>query len=114
MDYSLAFYELIPNGKYFQFSYYLARASFSDDPTHRKLLAPGQITAIPVTNTKMTSRLLSRGSRLLVIVNINKNPFAQINYGTGKDISDEGITDAGRPLVVKWYNNSFIDVPITR
>jgi hypothetical protein len=52
------------------------------------------------------------GSRLLVIVNINKNPLAQINYGTGKDVSDESIADAGEPLKVKWYNDSYIDVPI--
>ena len=112
MDYSLAFYEVMPNGVYFQFSYYLARASFADDSTRRKLLVPGRITYIPFTNTKVTSRQLSKGSRIMVIVNINKNPFAQINYGTGNDVSDETVADAGDPLVARWYNNSFIDVPI--
>ena len=43
---------------------------------------------------------------------VNKNPYAQVNYGTGKDVSDESIADAGRPLQVRWHGASFIDVPL--
>jgi len=41
-----------------------------------------------------------------------KSPAYQINYGTGKDVSDESIADAGRPLQVRWHGASFIDVPL--
>jgi len=35
-----------------------------------------------------------------------------VNYGSGKDVSDESIADAGAPLKVQWHNGSFIDVPL--
>ena len=60
------------------------------------------------------SKKISVGSKLVVIINVNKNPDWQINYGTGKDVSDETIEDAKVPLQVKWYNNSVIKVPLMR
>ena len=62
----------------------------------------------------MTSRRLSRGSRLLVLLDVNKNPFAQINYGTGGDVSAESIADAKVPIRIRWYGDSYIDVPAHR
>jgi hypothetical protein len=62
----------------------------------------------------MVSKLLAKGSRLLLTLNVNKNPYAQINYGTGRDVSDEDISDAAVPLKVKWRNDSFVRIPITR
>ena len=41
------------------------------------------------TITRMVSREVGKGSMLLVTLNVNKNPYAQINYGSGKDVSDE-------------------------
>jgi uncharacterized protein len=38
----------------------------------------------------------------------------QINYGTGKDVSDETISDAGEPLRIQWFGGSFIEIPISR
>jgi hypothetical protein len=35
------------------------------------------------------------------------------NYGTGKDVSDESIADAGEPLRVKWHNDSYVNVPLS-
>lgn len=51
------------------------------------------------------------GSRLVVLLDVDKNPFAQINYGTGEDVSEESIKDAGAPLTVRWHGNGFINVP---
>ena len=47
----------------------------------------------------------------MILLNINKSPYEQINYGTGKDVSDESIGDATTPLKVRWYNDSYIKVP---
>ncbi|NII27355.1 CocE/NonD family hydrolase [Pseudoflavitalea sp. X16] len=112
MDIGVTFYELMPDGRYFHLSYFLGRASYAKDKTVRQLLTPGEITTIPFDRTRLVSRQLSKGSRLLVVLNINRNPFAQVNYGTGKDVSDESIQDAGAPLQVQWYNDSFIRVPV--
>lgn len=114
MDIGVTFYEVMPDGRYFHLSYFLGRASYAKDRSIRQLLTPGKITTVPFDRTRLVSRQLSKGSRLLVVLNINRNPFAQVNYGTGKDVSDESIQDAGAPLQVQWYNNSFIKVPVWR
>ncbi len=112
MDVCLTFYEVKPNGEYFELTYYVGRASYARDMTKRTLLHPGAVETIPFTRTRMTSKQLSKGSRLLVVLTINKNPFAQINYGTGKDVSTETIKDAGEPLNIWWRNDSYVNVPL--
>ena len=112
MDIGITLYELMPDGRYLHLAYFLGRASYAKDMAKRELLHPGVIETIPFERSRMVSRQLSKGSRLLVVLNIDKNPFAQINYGTGKDVSDETISDAKEPLRIKWYNDSFIKIPV--
>jgi putative CocE/NonD family hydrolase len=114
MDIGVVLYEVMPDGRYFQLSYFLGRASYAEDMSVRKLLCPGTAVAIPFFRTRMVSRQLSKGSRLLVVLNIDKNPFAQINYGTGKDVSDETIGDAKEPLIIQWHNDSYITIPLMK
>lgn len=112
MDIGVVLYELLPDGRFFHLSYFLGRASYAGDITTRHLLEPGKRTAIPFDQTRMVSKQLEKGSRLVVVLNINKNAFAQVNYGTGKEVSDETIHDAGEPLQVKWFSNSYIKIPV--
>ncbi|QOG02452.1 CocE/NonD family hydrolase [Flavobacterium sp. MDT1-60] len=112
MDIGVTLYEVTPNGEYFHLSYFIGRSSYARDITKRNLLKPDKIEAIPFSNTHLISKQLSKGSRLLVVINVNKNAFSQLNYGTGKEVSDETIQDAKEPLKVKWYNDSFIKIPI--
>jgi predicted acyl esterase len=112
MDIGVTLYEVMPNGELFQLSYIIWRASYAKDMSARHLLTPNRVESIPFDKTRMVSRRLSKGSRLLVTLNVNKNRFAQINYGTGKDVSDEDITDAQTPLQIKWLNDSYVKIPI--
>ncbi len=112
VDIGVTLYEVLPNGEYFHLSYYIGRASYAKDITKRHLLTPGKIETIPFSNTHLVSRQLSEGSRLLITINVNKNPFSQLNYGTGKEVSEETIKDAEEPLKIKWYNDSFVKIPI--
>jgi uncharacterized protein len=112
MDIGVVLYEVMPNGELFHLSYFTGRASYARDMSVRRLLVPGKVDSIPFDKTRMVSRRLSKGSRLLVMLNINKNPYAQINYGTGKDVSDEDINDAKTPLQIKWHNDSYVKIPI--
>ncbi len=112
MDIGVTLYELMPNGQFFHLSYFVGRASFAKDISKRNLLQPNQIETIPFTNTHLVSKQLEKGSRLLVVLNVNKNPFSQLNYGTGKEVSSESILDAGEPLKVKWFNDSFVKIPL--
>ncbi|HET9515333.1 MAG TPA: hypothetical protein VFO95_15485 [Gemmatimonadales bacterium] len=54
------------------------------------------------------------GSRLVLVVSIVKNPGQQINYGTGKDVSDESVAEAREPLTIQGLGKSYIEVPIRR
>ncbi len=112
MDFGVTLYEVMPNGEYFHLSYFIGRASYAHDITKRNLLKPDTVETIPFSNTHLISKQLSKGSRLLVVVNINKNSFSQLNYGTGKDVSTETIHDAKIPLTIKWFNNSFVKIPV--
>jgi predicted acyl esterase len=114
MDISLALYEWMPDGKYFFLTRYVGRASYSKNNTNRQLLHPNQIENIPFENTRFISKKINKGSRLVVLLNINKHPFEIINYGTGKPVSEETISDANEPLVIKWHNNSFIKIGILK
>ncbi len=113
LDVGVVVYEVLPDGRYLHLTYFLGRASYSRDMTTRHLLVPGTIETIPFERTRMISRQLAAGSRLLVVVSVNKNPFAQVNHGTGKDVSDESSADA-TPLHVRWYADSFVRIPIAR
>mgnify|MGYP003291096341 CR=1 FL=1 len=58
--------------------------------------------------------MLDPDSRIVVLLNIIKAPSFQINYGTGKDVSDETIADAKVPLTIQWLDSSYIDVPVRK
>lgn len=112
VDLGVTLYELTPEGKYFHLSYYIGRVSYTKDITKRNLLEPDKKTSISFNNTHLISKRIKKGSRIVVAVNVNKNPFSQINYGTGKEVSTENIKDAAEPLIIKWYNNSYIKIPV--
>lgn len=114
MDVSLALYELMPNGKYFFLTRYVGRASYAKGNTRRQLLRPNKIETIPFDNTRFVSKKISKGSRFVILLNINKHPFEVINYGSGKEPAEETIKDAGEPMVIKWFNNSYIEIPILK
>ncbi len=112
MDIGVTLYEVLPNGEYFHLSYFIGRASYASDISERKLLKPNVIETIAFSNSHLVSKQLSKGSRLLIALNVNKNPFSELNYGTGKTVTEETMDDANEPLRVKWYNDSFVKLPI--
>jgi putative CocE/NonD family hydrolase len=113
VDISIALYEQLPDGRYFQLSWYLARASYMKDRSHRELLVPGR-QQINFQNGRLTSRLLQPGSRLVAVIGVVKQPNRQINYGSGKDVSEETIVDGKEPIKIRWLSGSYLDIPISR
>jgi putative CocE/NonD family hydrolase len=114
LDFSVELYELTAKGEYVALSTYMARASYVRDRGQRQLLTPGRRQRLDFRSGRLTSRKFQPGSRLVVVLSVLKWPGAQINYGTGKDVSDETIADAGEPLTIKWFGDSFIDIPVRR
>jgi len=116
MDITLGLYELMPSGEYLKLfdPAYEVRASYAKDRSRRQLLKAGVRQQLPFTSDRLTSRKLQAGSRIVILLGIVKRPDRQINYGTGDDVSEESIEDAGVPLRIRWYDSSFLDIPVRR
>jgi hypothetical protein len=112
-DFSITLYEHMANGQYFQLPPYTSRASHVKSLTERRLLAPGKVERLDFTSgLRMMSRKVAAGSRVVMVLSILENPAQQINYGTGKDVSDESVADAGEPLSIRWLSGSYVGLPI--
>ncbi|MFL5611567.1 MAG: CocE/NonD family hydrolase [Gemmatimonadaceae bacterium] len=111
-DLLVSLYELTPKNEYVQLSMYWTRASAIGDIGNRRLLTPGQRQRLDFKSNRLTSRQMQKGSRLVVVLTVIKRPDMQINYGTGKDVSDETIADAREPLTIRWFGDSFVEIPI--
>lgn len=111
-DFEIDLYEQTPKGEYVQLAPFWTRASYAADQNQRYLLTPGRRETLDFQAIRVMSRQLQQGSRVVAVLRIIKESGRQINYGTGKDVSDETIADAKEPLEIKWYNDSYIDVPV--
>ncbi|WET50577.1 CocE/NonD family hydrolase [Chryseobacterium indologenes] len=112
VDTNIYLYQIQPDGKLIWLSSHIARASYAKNNEVRQLLTPNTIEQIPIKNAYVMSKKIEKGSKLLLLVGVNKTPYWQLNYGTGKDVSDETIKDAGKPMEIKWYNNSYVEIPV--
>ncbi|WP_082768963.1 CocE/NonD family hydrolase [Paraglaciecola hydrolytica] len=113
VDIGYNLYEQLPDGKVFHLARYISRASYAKDMSKRQLLVPNQKTIVPITNTRMSAKLLNKGSRIVLVLNVNKNADAQVNLGTGKDVNNENIDEVGEPLTISWFNDSQINIPLS-
>jgi len=110
-DLGVTVYEAMPDGKLFHLGYGIQRASYAENPEKRRLLSPGKPMHLKF-ETSFVSRQMVPGSRLLVLVDAIKSPNAQVNYGTGKDVSDESVKDAGDPLKIDIQGGSYFEIPL--
>lgn len=111
VDLSLKLYEVTNEGHFFLLSDFVGRASYLKDNSSRTLLHPDKKQNINIFNTKFVSKRLKKGSRILLLISVNKTPYWQINYGTGKDVSDETILDGKKPLLIDLFNDSYLILP---
>jgi uncharacterized protein len=113
-DFGISIYELRPDGTYRSLPPYQSRASYVADIARRRPLTPGARTTLDWKNVRLVSQQCEAGSRLVMVIGVIRNPGQQINYGTGKNVNDETIADAGEPLTIKWSNRSYLELPIWR
>jgi hypothetical protein len=117
MDVNIALYELLPSGEYLQLFQpaYEFRASYARDRVHRHLLRAGERQQLTIKSERLMSRKLQAGSRVVMVLGVNKQQDRQINYGGGSDVSEESLEDAGKvPLRIRWYSASYIEIPVRR
>jgi uncharacterized protein len=113
-DFYIRLYELDSSNTYMFLGETAYRSSLMKNKSKRQLLKPNKLEEIPFSKTNFVSKEFKKGSRIIIVLGINKMPDLQINYGTGKDVSTESIKDAGEPLQIKWYNDSYIKIPVWR
>ncbi|KAF2327843.1 CocE/NonD family hydrolase [Flavobacterium ginsenosidimutans] len=114
IDVEIQLYEKTAKDQYFALTNNLQRASFAKDRTKRQLLTPNKIETIDIEQTFIISKELEKGSSIVIVLGVNKNPNWEVNYGSGKNVSDETIADAKEPLQIKWYSDSTITIPILK
>ena len=112
VDIGFNYYEVTRDGEVFHLNNYRSRASYADDMGSRRLLTPHKKRRVPIVNARFTSKLIEKGSKLVLVLNVNKNMDAQVNLGTGKAVNHEDISQAGEPLTLKWYLSSQINLPL--
>jgi uncharacterized protein len=113
-DLEVSFFEERANGVYAPLASYLGRASLMDDRSRRRLLEPGRARSLAFESQTLTARRIERGSRIVAVVAVPRRPDLQINYGAGRDVSDESIADAGEPLRVRLEHPSFLELGVQR
>ena len=116
VDLSVALYELLPGGDYVELfdPAYEFRASYARDRVNRQLLKAGERQQITFRSDRLTSRKLEAGSRIVMVLSVNKRPDRQVNYGTGGAVNEESVDDGRVPVKIRWYSDSFIDLPLRR
>ncbi len=112
VDIGFNFFEVTAEGEAFHLNNYRSRASYADNMSKRRLLTPNIKRRIPIVNARFTSKLIKKGSKIVLVLNINKNVDAQVNLGSGKQVNHESISDAGKPMKLKWYLSSQINLPL--
>jgi predicted acyl esterase len=116
LDLHVILYERLADGDYIRLFSPTdeIRASYAGDRVHRHLLKAGERQQLAFTSERMTSRRLQQGSRLVMVLGVNKRPDREINYGTGNDVSEESVADGKIPVKIRWHNDSYIEIPIRR
>jgi predicted acyl esterase len=113
-DLSAQLFELTADGHYMQLPPFQVRASYNRDPSTRRLLTPDVRQTLDFTAQRLISRQIAPGSRIVLVIGPIKWPGQQINYGSGKDVTDETVQDAGAPLEIRWFGGSYVDLPVRR
>jgi putative CocE/NonD family hydrolase len=116
VDLTMALYERLASGEtvsLFEPAHEF-RASNAGDRSHRHLLRAGVRQQLDITSERLTSRMLQSGSRLVLVLGVNKRPDQEINLGTGRNVREEYVEYAGAPLQIRWYGSSYIEVPVRK
>ena len=116
LDLNVSMFEMLPGGALIQlFDPYEFRASYSENRIKRTALRAGVQHRLDFSVERVSSRRLAAGSRLVVVIGVNLRPDREVNYGAGKDVSEETIADLRKkPLTIKWSGGSYVDLPLQK
>ena len=111
VDFNISLYEQTESGEYqLLFDPYDFRASYAGHRVRRRLLRAGERQLLAFTAERVTACRLAAGSRIVLLIGLNRRPDRQINYGSGKDVNSETIADARWPVRVRWHTHSYVEI----
>lgn len=111
VDFNISLYEQTESGEYqLLFDPYDFRASYAGHRVRRRLLRAGERQLLAFTVERVTACRLAAGSRIVLLIGLNRRPDRQINYGSGKDVNSETIADAKWPVRVRWHARSYVEI----
>jgi len=112
VDFHISLYEQTASGEYqLLFDPYDFRASYAGHRVRRRLLRAGERQLLAFTTERVTACRLAAGSRIVLVIGLNRRPDRQVNYGSGKDVNSETIADAKWPVRVRWHARSYVEIP---
>lgn len=115
VDLNITVYEQLADGRYLRVADpYEFRASYLSDRTTRQLLQNGVRQQLPFTSERLIGHRFQPGSRVLLVLAVNKRPDQEINYGTGQDVSEESLDPVAGPLRIRWHGGSHVDFPVRK
>ncbi len=114
LDVTVELYERMADGRHFLLSHHLGRASYAKDRSRREFVQPGKRQRLTFRSERLTSRRLEPGSRIVVVLRVNKQADMQINYGSGGDVAAETVADAATPMRIEWLGGSYVEIPVWR
>lgn len=113
VDLRVTLYERLPTGEHVMLcDPWEFRASYARDRKSRRLLQAGVRQQLAFRSQQLMARRLQQGSRLVLVLGVIHQADRQINYGLGDDVNAESAKRAGgKPLRIRWYPGSWIEVP---
>lgn len=111
-DLKIRLFQVNEKNELFNLSSFNGRASHLKNISKRSLLVPETIENIGFNDSFIISKKIKKNTKLVFLVEVNYEANSEVNYGSGKNVNEESILDADEPLIIKWFNDSFIEIPI--
>ena len=105
-DFAASVYEIRPDGSSIKLSDDRQRARFRETAHDSKLITTREPLRYDFSQFTFTSRMVTKGSRLRLVIGPIDSIFTQKNYNAGGDVSAESIRDARAVTVTLYHDKS--------
>ena len=114
-DFAAELDEVKPDGTSILLTNDVLRARYRDSLASERLVVPGEVTRYEFSGFTFFSRLISKGSRLRLVLNCPNSIFFQKNYNGGKAVESESGKDARTAHVSVHHDSehsSYLTLPV--
>lgn len=116
-DFSATLYEILPDGSSVQLTSQLLRARYRESIEKEKLVTPGAIERYDFKAFTWFSRMVSKGSRLRLVLSCPNSIFLEKNYNSGGRVESESGKDARVAHITIYHDSehtSALEIPVVK